>query len=153
MRFDCGICQTTDEPGNERGGCNITRLNPALTPNTHDLAGIYIRRRTADAGQRSELTRLSMPWERASSGGMISATVLAIFFVPVFFVMITRCIEQRRKGKTPRAILNSTRLVRALPERQDEFYAALRGSMSPRFGLACLTRPAVWSSSIILASR
>lgn len=40
--------------GNERGGCNITRLNAALTPNTHDLAGIYIRRRTADAGQRGE---------------------------------------------------------------------------------------------------
>ena len=38
-------------------------------------------------------------------GGMISATVLAIFFVPVFFVMITRCIEQRRKGEnTPRHI-------------------------------------------------
>jgi predicted ferric reductase len=30
------------------------RLNAALTPNTHDLAGIYIRRRTADAGQRGE---------------------------------------------------------------------------------------------------
>lgn len=38
-------------------------------------------------------------------GGMISATVLAIFFVPVFFVMITRCIKQRRKGEnTPRHI-------------------------------------------------
>lgn len=38
-------------------------------------------------------------------GGMISATVLAIFFVPVFFVMITRCIKDRRKGEnTPRHI-------------------------------------------------
>lgn len=38
-------------------------------------------------------------------GGMISATVLAIFFVPVFFVMIKRCIKQRRKGEnTPRHI-------------------------------------------------
>jgi multidrug efflux pump len=62
-------------------------------------------------------------------GGMISATVLAIFFVPVFFVMITRCIKERRKGKTPHVILNSTRWVPALPERQDGFYAALRERM------------------------
>ncbi|ABP60175.1 multidrug efflux RND transporter permease subunit [Enterobacter sp. 638] len=32
-------------------------------------------------------------------GGMISGTLLAIFFVPVFFVVITRFIETRRKNR------------------------------------------------------
>jgi len=31
-------------------------------------------------------------------GGMISGTLLAIFFVPVFFIVIARFIESARKG-------------------------------------------------------
>ena len=36
-------------------------------------------------------------------GGMITATALAIFFVPVFFVIVLGLVErvQRRKGETP----------------------------------------------------
>jgi multidrug efflux pump len=36
-------------------------------------------------------------------GGMISGTLLAIFFVPVFFVVITRFIETRRKNRESKA--------------------------------------------------
>lgn len=36
-------------------------------------------------------------------GGMISGTVLAIFFVPVFFVVITRFIETRQRNRQGRA--------------------------------------------------
>lgn len=36
-------------------------------------------------------------------GGMISGTVLAIFFVPVFFVVITRFIETRQRNRQVRA--------------------------------------------------
>ena len=32
-------------------------------------------------------------------GGMISGTLLAIFFVPVFFVVITRITEMRKDSK------------------------------------------------------
>jgi multidrug efflux pump len=35
-------------------------------------------------------------------GGMISATLLAIFFVPVFFVVVSAIVEKMRgKGSTP----------------------------------------------------
>ena len=33
-------------------------------------------------------------------GGMISGTFLAIFFVPVFFIVVARFIEHARKGET-----------------------------------------------------
>ncbi|MNE63096.1 Multidrug resistance protein MexB [compost metagenome] len=36
-------------------------------------------------------------------GGMISGTLLAIFFVPVFFVVITRFIQTRRKNRESKA--------------------------------------------------
>lgn len=36
-------------------------------------------------------------------GGMISGTLLAIFFVPVFFVVITRFIDTRRKNRESKA--------------------------------------------------
>ena len=34
-------------------------------------------------------------------GGMLSSTLLAIPFVPVFYVIMQRLSERRRKGKTP----------------------------------------------------
>ncbi len=34
-------------------------------------------------------------------GGMISATVLAIFFVPVFFVFVTKLFGRKKAEATP----------------------------------------------------
>jgi len=36
-------------------------------------------------------------------GGMLSATVLAVYFVPVFFVLVYRFATRKRKGATPQA--------------------------------------------------
>jgi len=36
-------------------------------------------------------------------GGMLSATVLAVYFVPVFFVLVYRLATRKRKGATPQA--------------------------------------------------
>ncbi|KOF14424.1 acriflavine resistance protein B [Ensifer adhaerens] len=41
-------------------------------------------------------------------GGMISATVLAIFFVPVFFVFVTKLFARRKAEATPAATENPT---------------------------------------------
>lgn len=41
-------------------------------------------------------------------GGMISATVLAIFFVPVFFVFVTKLFGRRKAEATPAATENPT---------------------------------------------
>jgi len=41
-------------------------------------------------------------------GGMISATVLAIFFVPVFFVFVTKLFSRKKVENTPTAAENPT---------------------------------------------
>ncbi|NLO79983.1 MAG: multidrug efflux RND transporter permease subunit, partial [Xanthomonadaceae bacterium] len=38
-------------------------------------------------------------------GGMITATVLAIFFVPAFFVVIRRLFQERQQPQAPAAVL------------------------------------------------
>ncbi len=48
-------------------------------------------------------------------GGMVSATLLAIFFVPVFFVVIRRCfkrINQKHKGAFRRLFLFSVNPIK-----------------------------------------
>ena len=70
-------------------GCDAARLSAALTSDPDDLAAFIfgvlpmaISNGAGSGGQHAVGTGVM--------GGMISATVLAIYFVPLFFVLVRR---------------------------------------------------------------
>ena len=73
----------------------LSALPSATAPDPDDLAGVYLRR-AADGNQHRCRFRQPARGRHRGNGGMISATMLAIFFVPLFFVLVRR--RQRAKG-------------------------------------------------------
>ncbi len=64
-----------------------------LRPDPHDLAGLHVRRDAAGHLARAPDRARSTPWVPASSAACLLSTFLAVFFVPVFFVVVLRCFK------------------------------------------------------------
>lgn len=84
---DRGICQGSDGEGRQKAARSHFKSGTyAFTTNTDNLVGLHPRRITAGDLHRCRL-RLVNVVGTGVMGGMVTATLLAIFFVPVFFVV------------------------------------------------------------------
>ncbi len=88
------------------------RFRPILMTSFAFIFGIVPLIRATGAGAASRRALGT-----AVFGGMIAATVLAVFFVPVFYVLMQRLAEYRRKGKKPTTPTDSQELT--VPESAD----------------------------------
>jgi multidrug efflux pump len=70
------------------------RLRPILMTSLAFIAGVFPLAIATGAGARSRIAIGT-----AVMGGMIAATILAIFFVPLFFVLVRRLFAGRRKNR------------------------------------------------------
>jgi multidrug efflux pump len=68
------------------------RLRPILMTSLAFIAGVFPLAIATGAGARSRVAIGT-----AVMGGMIAATILAIFFVPLFFVLVRRLFARRRE--------------------------------------------------------
>jgi multidrug efflux pump len=68
---------------------------PALPPDPDDLDGLHPGRAAAGAGQRRRLGQPARHRHRRD-GRHDQRHVLAVFFVPVFFVVVRRCLQGQR---------------------------------------------------------
>jgi len=68
------------------------RLRPILMTSLAFIAGVFPLAIATGAGARSRVAIGT-----AVMGGMIAATILAIFYVPLFFVLVRRLFNRRRK--------------------------------------------------------
>ncbi|MDB5442919.1 MAG: hydrophobe/amphiphile efflux family protein, partial [Phenylobacterium sp.] len=75
-----------------------TRLRPILMTSLAFIFGVFPLAIATGAGAQSRIAIGT-----AVIGGMLTATVLAIFFVPMFFVLVRKVFRRRRKeaGETP----------------------------------------------------
>jgi HAE1 family hydrophobic/amphiphilic exporter-1/multidrug efflux pump len=69
------------------------RLRPILMTSFAFVFGVFPLAIAAGAGSGGQNAI-----GRSVVGGMLSATIFAIFFVPMFFVAVRRLFERRRKG-------------------------------------------------------
>jgi hydrophobic/amphiphilic exporter-1 (mainly G- bacteria), HAE1 family len=88
------------------------RFRPILMTSFAFILGIVPLIRATGAGAASRRALGT-----AVFGGMIAATVLAVFFVPVFYVLMQRLAEYRRKDKKPSTPPDSQELT--VPESAD----------------------------------
>ncbi len=91
---DRRIRQGTQCAGDARGRGGHDGGTHAPAPHPDDVAGLHPRRRADGHGQRCRRRRAA----RAGHGGhrgMLSGTVLAIFFVPLFFVLVRGLFRAR----------------------------------------------------------
>jgi multidrug efflux pump len=74
------------------------RLRPILMTSLAFMFGVFPLAIATGAGAQSRIAIGT-----AVIGGMLTATVLAIFFVPMFFVLVRKVFRGRRKeaGETP----------------------------------------------------
>jgi multidrug efflux pump len=68
------------------------RLRPILMTSLAFVAGVFPLAIATGAGARSRVAIGT-----AVMGGMIAATILAIFYVPLFFVLVRRLFNRERK--------------------------------------------------------
>ena len=92
-------------PGDGAHGGHRAGRQASPPPHRHDVAGLRLRRVAAGARSRG--------WRRGQKaigtsvlGGMITATFLAIFFIPLFFVLVARTFG--RKRSTPRLVADAS---------------------------------------------
>ena len=72
------------------------RLRPILMTSLAFIFGVLPLAISTGAGAKSRIAIGT-----AVMGGMMTATILAIFFVPLFFVLVRRVFRRRRHGDTP----------------------------------------------------
>ncbi len=72
------------------------RLRPILMTSIAFIAGVFPLAIASGAGAQSRIAIGT-----AVVGGMLSATVLAIFFVPLFFALVTQLFHGRRQAPDP----------------------------------------------------
>jgi HAE1 family hydrophobic/amphiphilic exporter-1 len=88
-----------------------SRFRPILMTSFAFILGIVPLLRATGAGAASRRALGT-----AVFGGMIAATVLAVFFVPVFYVLMQRLAEFRRKAPVVESIPTTSPPVALLPQ-------------------------------------
>ena len=89
------------EQGKSVVDATLEAVRLRLRPDPDDLAGLRLRRAAAGHRHRRGRGRPPVPSAPAVLGGMVVGTVLGIFFVPLFFVLIRGWLEGRRKPQGP----------------------------------------------------
>ena len=97
MPYYRGVCQRACRPGDGVVAATLEavqlRLRPIIMTSLAFILGVMPLAFSSGAGAEA---RKTIGWTVA--GGMLAASSLAIFVIPVFFVMITK-IANRRKVK------------------------------------------------------
>ncbi len=76
----------------------VTRGASSFTPNHHDLAGVYCGGNAAgDSSNQRAGANSRIAIGTGIIGGTLTATLLAIFFVPLFFVLVKRLFGKSRR--------------------------------------------------------
>ena len=71
----------------------VRRCTPSISADYHDVLCVHSGRRATDDRRRCR-RRQSTRLGTAVFGGMIASTILAVFFVPIFFVVFQRLGER-----------------------------------------------------------
>src|SRR3546814_1869297 len=79
--------------------------------------------------------------DRAVVGGMLSATIFAIFFVPMFFVIVARLFKHGQTDSKPHdPDAEEPHAGRVQPQRSEEHTSELQSLMRISYAVFCLKK-------------